>query len=254
MPRDAKLYYMVQRVVATLISMIISLAMLFSMSNCESATEMCRCRKGLTAEADYVISPYDEIMKSVEMESGIDWRLLSAIARTESDFQAEAVSKRGAMGLMQIMPHIGEHFGLSGEELIDPRNNVRTAAALLEEIHTMIKVPTGVSDMDALSLVLASYNGGLGHVADARRLARAYGADMNSWVDVSHFLTLKSDPAYYEHEVVSYGKFTGSRQTIAYVRNVINRYKRYCSFAEPISVDDAVCELPCPIHGAENML
>ena len=245
---------MVRRVIVTFISITISLAMLFSMSRCESVAEMCRCRKVLTDGVECVISPYDEIMQSVEIESGIDWRLLSAIAHTESNFRADAVSKRGAVGLMQIMPYIGRHFGLTEEELMDPKYNVRTAAALLEEIDSMIKVPESVSFEDAMSLVLASYNGGLGHIADARRLARAHGADMNSWEDVSRFLTLKSDPEYYQHEVVSYGKFTGSRQTIAYVRNVMRRYERYCAIAEPISQGVEVCESDCPIHSSQDLL
>ena len=245
---------MVRRVIVTFISITISLAMLFSMSRCESVTEMCRCRKGLVEEVGYVISPYDDLMKVVGYESGLDWRLLSAIAHTESNFNADAVSRRGALGLMQIMPHIGEHFGLSAEELVLPQNNVRAAAALLEEIASMIKVPQSVSIEDAMSLVLACYNGGLGHVADARRLARAYGANMNSWEDVARYLSLKSEPEYYEHEVVSYGKFTGSRQTIAYVRNVMKRYRRYCSIAEPASAEDIICELNCPVHGAQYLL
>ena len=245
---------MVKRVVATFISTTISLAMLFTMSKCESVTKMCKCRQDLATEKICVISPYDEVMKSVSRESGIDWRLLSAIARTESDFCAEAVSKRGAMGLMQIMPHIGAHFGLSAEELSNPYNNVRAAAALLSEIYSMIKVPAGVPEKDVLSLVLACYNGGLGHVADARRLARAHGDNMNSWDDVSRYLTLKNSPEYYEHEVVSYGRFTGSRQTIAYVRNVMKRYDRYCTMAEPIIPEDIVCESECPIHKSQEML
>lgn len=244
---------MVKRVVATFISMTISLAMLFSMGRCESMAEMCRCRKDLAAEMDFVISPYDEIMQLVGIETGLDWRLLSAIAHTESNFRADAVSKRGAVGLMQIMPHIGQHFGLEVEELINPQHNVRAAASLLEEIEQMIKVPESVSPEERMCLVLASYNGGLGHIADARRLARAHGADMNSWKDVSRFLTLKSEPEYYEHEVVSYGKFTGSRQTIAYVRNVMKRYNRYCTIAEPISVEE-FCEAQCPIHSLHNLL
>ena len=244
---------MVQRVVATFISMMISLAMLFSITRCESVAERCRCRKNLATEVEYIISPYDQIMQSVGIESGIDWRLLSAIAHTESNFRADAVSNQGAMGLMQIMPHIGEHFGLTAEELVVPLNNIRTAAALLEEINSMIKVPNSASVEDSMSLVLASYNGGLGHVADARRLARAHGADMNSWEDVAHYLSLKSEPEYYQHEVVSYGKFTGSRQTIAYVRNVMKRYRRYCTIAEPMTIEE-FCEAQCPIHSLQNLI
>ena len=245
---------MVKRVVATLISVAISLIMLFSLNRCESVAEMCRCRKNLTGEGEYVISQYDDIMKIVGVESGIDWRLLSAIAHTESNFRADAVSKRGATGLMQIMPHIGEHFGMTVEDLTNPQNNVRAAAALLEEIGQMIKVPEDVPFEDAMSLVLASYNGGLGHVADARRLARAHGDDMNSWEDVSRYLALKSNPEYYEHEVVSYGKFTGSRQTIAYVSNVMRRYRRYCIIAEPVTLVSMLGWEDCPIHNSDNLL
>lgn len=245
---------MVQRVVATFISIAISLTALFTMSMCKSVAEMCRCRKGLSEEIGYVISPYDDIMKIVGYESGLDWRLLSAIAHTESNFNADAVSKRGAMGLMQIMPHIGEHFGMTVEELKSPIYNVYAAAYLLEEIAGMIKVPSDVSFEDSMSLVLACYNGGLGHVADARRLARAHGADMNSWEDVAHYLSLKSDPAYYEHEVVSYGKFTGSRQTIAYVRNVMKRYRRYCAIAEPATESEVMAEMQCPVHGIHRLM
>ncbi len=244
---------MVQRVVTTFISTVISLTVLFVTSRCESVAEMCRCRKDLIGDISYTISPYDEVMQRVERESGIDWRLLSAIAHTESNFREDAVSRRGAAGLMQIMPHIGEHFGLTVEELMLPHNNVRTAAALLEEIDTMIQIPESVPFEDAMSLILACYNGGLGHVADARRLAKAHGGNMNSWKDVSHYLSLKNNPEYYQHEVVSYGKFAGSRQTIAYVRNVMNRYRRYCSIAEPVDFVYTVCELPCPVH-SENLL
>ena len=239
---------MVKRIVATFISIAISLTTLFLVVRCESATERGRGREDLLGDSSNAISPYDDIMKIVGLESGIDWRLLCAIAYTESNVRADAVSERGATGLRQIMPHIGEHFGMTPQELMLPHNNVRAAAALLEEIGAMMGIPETISFEDGMSLVLASYNGGLGHVADARRLARAHGADMNSWEDVSHYLSLKNDPEYYEHEVVSYGKFTGSRQTIAYVRNVMRRYRRYCSIADPVTIESMFCEALCPMN------
>ena len=134
--------------------------------------DKCTIRTG----GNKTISDYDDIMKSVGRESGIDWRLLSAIAHTESNFRADAVSSRGAVGLMQIMPSIGEHFGLTAEELQDPHNNVRVAAMLLEEIDSMVQLPNAISREDSLGIVLACYNGGLGHVSDARRLAHGPGA------------------------------------------------------------------------------
>lgn len=230
-------FHMLKRTLSTFLFIIVSLAALSAVMyvpECSSlamrgiVAEKC----GVCAHGKRPISDYDNIMKSVGNEAGIDWRLLSAIAYTESHFNADAVSSRGAVGLMQIMPKIGEHFGLTAEELQDPHNNVRVAAMLLDEIDSMVQLPAGIPREDSLGIVLACYNGGLGHVSDARRLARANGEDMNSWDVVSRYLALKSDPEYYEQDVVSYGKFSGGRQTSAYVRNVMKRYKRYCSMTD----------------------
>ena len=78
-----------------------------------------------------------------------------------------------------------------------------------------------------MSIILACYNGGVGHVADARRLAKSNGEDPNSWEVVARYLKLKADPAIYQSDLVRHGRFTGSRQTIAYVREVIERYDHY---------------------------
>lgn len=222
---------MVKRIVISLSFISVSLAALYAALDRMHPVEEPR-GDGLLAAGEYLISAYDNIMRSVGAEEGIDWRLLSAIAHTESHFRPDAVSKRGAVGLMQIMPGIGEHFGIPPEELCEPHKNIRAAAMLLDEIDSMVRLPEGVPHDDGLCIVLACYNGGLGHVSDARRLARAHGENMNSWETVSRYLSLKDDPDFYEHEVVAYGKFTGSRQTIAYVRNVMKRYKRYCRITD----------------------
>ena len=65
-----------------------------------------------------------------------------------------------------------------------------------------------------------------------RELARVNGEDPNSWEVVLRYLELKSDPAYYQHEVVKCGKFTGYRQTRAFVQDVMNRYNKYCRIAQ----------------------
>ena len=49
---------------------------------------------------------------------------------------------------------------------------------------------------------------------------------------VSRYLRLKAEPEYYQSEVVRNGRFTGSRQTLAYVRDVMGRYDKYCRLAE----------------------
>jgi soluble lytic murein transglycosylase len=120
---------------------------------------MCRCRKDLTDGVECVISPYDEIMQSVEIESGIDWRLLSAIAHTESNFRADAVSKRGAVGLMQIMPDTGswiaEKLNLENftkEDLLDCEKNIMMGVWYLDYL-------LGRFDYN-IETTIAAYNAG----------------------------------------------------------------------------------------------
>ncbi len=183
------------------------------------------------AEVAHTISVYDELIRSVSEEEGYDWRLMSAIAYHESRFSPDIVSKRGAAGLMQIMPAVARQFNITGDRLLDPETNVRLAAQVLSKINAGLRFAPGTSDDDRMSIMLASYNGGIGHVNDARRLARSHGENPDSWETVARYLAFKALPEYYEQQEVRCGRFTGSRQTTAYVRDVLNRYDRYCRIA-----------------------
>ena len=178
-----------------------------------------------------VISAYDGLIRSISEKEGNDWRLMSAIAYHESRFTPDIVSRSGARGLMQIMPSVARQFDVPVEQIADPETNVWLANRLMTTIQTMLRFPQGTSEKDRMSIVLACYNGGIGHVNDARRLARLHGEDPNSWEVVSRYLELKAQPEYYENDAVKCGRFTGYRQTKAYVDDVIGRYDTYCRLA-----------------------
>ena len=180
-------------------------------------------------EPHYLISQFDDIMRKVGEEQGQDWRFMSAIAYSESRFIENLESGQGAKGIMQIRPVVARHFNVPVESISDTETNVRLAGMLLTELSDMLRMPLSTPEQDRLSIILASYNAGIGHVLDARRLARAEGANPNSWADVSHYLELKSTPDYYENEIVQCGKFTGSSQTISYVKQVMCKYNQYKS-------------------------
>ena len=61
---------------------------------------------------------------------------------------------------------------------------------------------------------------------DARRLARKYGKNPDSWADVSEYLLLKSDPEYYNDPLSKSGYARGA-EPVNYVREILNRYERY---------------------------
>ncbi len=178
-------------------------------------------------EEQYLISQYDKIFQEVGARYGVDWLLLSAIARVESEFRFDAVSRVGAVGLMQIMPSTAKSMGYARETLFDVRTNVEVAAKLLHENNKMLRLSRKFDTAERLNFILACYNAGYSRVADARRLASYYEDDTNRWSVVMNYLSLLSEPEYAQHEVVQSGAFYGSDETIAYVSKVIYVYNIY---------------------------
>lgn len=173
------------------------------------------------------ISPFDEVFRQEGARAGYDWLLLAAIAYRESRFDHRAVSPRGARGLMQIMPATARRLGIHGERIVDPRTNVRLATRLLLGLERSLRLPATMPENERTRILLAAYNAGIGHVIDARRLARRHAADPNRWADVSDFLALKADSLYYADSSLSSGAFRGARETIAFVSAVERRYRAY---------------------------
>ena len=79
--------------------------------------------------------------------------LALAVAKVESDFQAEALSHKGARGVMQIMPRTArDKFGVAADELWDARLNVQLGLNFLEQLIERYGGSWG--------LALSHYNGG----------------------------------------------------------------------------------------------
>lgn len=99
-------------------------------------------------------------------ENGIDRALLEAIAATESAFEVDAVSGKGAVGVMQVMPITARQYGVTGAQRKDielqlkkPSVNIGIAARHLSYLHKKYG--------GRLELVLAAYNAGEVAVAQA---------------------------------------------------------------------------------------
>ncbi len=93
--------------------------------------------------------------------------LALALAKVESDFQAGALSERGARGVMQIMPRTARHeFGVAADELWQPRLNIQLGLSFLEQL---IGRYGGRWD-----LALSHYNGGSLHGSGATAKAHGY--------------------------------------------------------------------------------
>lgn len=170
------------------------------------------------------ISPYDELIKKYSGEIGWDWRLLASMIYQESRFQADVSSWAGASGLMQLMPGTARRFGV--RDISDPEENIRAGVRYIAWLDGTLedRLP---DEEERLKFILASYNVGLGHILDARALARKYGRDPDRWTDnVDYFVLNKSNPDYFLDPVVRHGYARGS-EPFRYVNEILHRYDHY---------------------------
>jgi soluble lytic murein transglycosylase-like protein len=95
-------------------------------------------------------SQYDAIIERAAHTAAVQPNLLRAVIVVESGFNVRAMSKRGAMGLMQLMPATAARFGIS--DSFDPGQNVNAGARYLKFLLDRFG--------QNLSLALAAYNAG----------------------------------------------------------------------------------------------
>jgi len=93
---------------------------------------------------------YDSIIEKAALSSSVEANLLRAVIVVESGFNCRAVSKRGAVGLMQLMPATATRFGVSNP--YDPRENVHAGAQYLKFLIDRFG--------QNIRLALAAYNAG----------------------------------------------------------------------------------------------
>lgn len=169
------------------------------------------------------ISPFDHIIKAEGMRLKWDWKLLAALIYQESKFLPDAQAWTGASGLMQLMPETAARFG--ADSVFDPVENIRAGVSYLAHLQAYW-IDTLQDSSKAIPFILASYNVGLGHLLDAQRLAAKHDGDPQQWEHVSTFLELKSQPQYYQDEVVRHGYCRGG-EPVAYVRDILLLWDHY---------------------------
>jgi soluble lytic murein transglycosylase-like protein len=148
--------------------------------------------------AFFEISPSFRQVKHHLLEAsrtqGIDYELLKALIATESGFDTRAVSPKGAIGLMQLMPATAERYGVTGDKktplekkLTDPRTNIRTGVRYLRYLIDLFP--------GRLDLALAAYNAGEGAVQRAGNKVPNYRETQNYVKTVMQLYTALKPPA-----------------------------------------------------------
>ena len=107
-------------------------------------------REKSSAIQRYSSEKYDELISHASERYGVSFPLLKAIIKAESDFDPYAVSKKGATGLMQIMPENFKPLGI--RDPFDPWQNINAGARYFKQMYDRFK--------GKLALSLAAYNAG----------------------------------------------------------------------------------------------
>ena len=153
------------------------------------------------------ISPYDALVKQNANEMGWDWRLLSAMIYHESKFINESCSDKGAVGLMQIH---SERYSV--DTLLDPAVNISIGTKYLTYLSGMF-AEHGADSVECLKFALAAYNAGEGNILKCIRTAEEMGVDPTRWDNIVS--VIPEVPGFH------------GKQTIAYVREVLDTYEEY---------------------------
>lgn len=129
---------------------------------------------------------YFNIIKDAAEKTNLEKSLLLAVIKVESDFNANALSPKGAMGLMQLMPGTANDLGLI--DPFDPAQNIHGGAKYLSDC---------INRFMDLRLGLAAYNAGPNLVAKLKRIpsieeTQNYVKNVMKYVEIYNRLTLSN--------------------------------------------------------------
>ncbi len=161
---------------------------------------------------------YRDFFLEAERSTGIDWRLLAAIAYQESQWDPAAVSPTGVRGMMMLTEHTAGMMEV--KDRLDARGSILGGAHYYLRVRR--KVPERIGEPDRSWLAVAAYNLGFGHLEDARIITQTQGADPDRWDEVRARLPLLSDKAWFSR--VQRG-FAPGPTAVTYVDNVRRYYE-----------------------------
>ena len=180
-----------------------------------------------------VLPKYRDAFYSAQLETGIDWRLLAALAYQESQWDPMATSPTGVRGMMMLTEDTADALGVSNR--LDPVQSIRAGARYLNGL--IDTLPPSVGRPDRQWLAMAAYNLGMGHLNAARHIAKKLKADPDSWYEMKTVLPLLARPEYYSR--LKSGKGRGGEAVIMVenVRVYAEILKRYEKPYLPMALD-----------------
>lgn len=160
--------------------------------------------------------PFKKIVQRAAEKHNLDWRLITAQMYQESQFDPDAQSPAGAFGLMQLTSSTAERFNV--KDVLNPWQNISAGARYLKKLYDYF---SGIPEQDRLFMALAAYNVGLGHIFDARNLARKLKLPPDKWASMVEVLPLLEQRTYYKD--ARHGYCRGS-EAVKYIEQIMVYY------------------------------
>lgn len=149
-------------------------------------------------------------------KTDLPWELLAAVSYQESHWNPNATSPTGVRGMMMLTMNTARSLHVTNR--LDPTQSILGGAQYFRRIYNML--PKEIQEPDRTWITLASYNIGLGHILDVRKLIARNGGNPNQWQSIREWLPRKHQAKWYSQ--TRYG-FARGREAVIYVEN-IRRY------------------------------
>ncbi len=172
-----------------------------------------------------LLPKYRPMFQNAQIATGIDWRLLAALAYQESQWNPLATSPTGVRGMMMLTEDTADELGVGNR--LDPNQSILAGAQYLADLRDAL--PPEIVEPDRLWMALAAYNLGLGHLKAGRHIAGKLNVDPDSWYAMKKVLPLLAQPKYYQR--LKSGKGRGGEavimvENIRVFADIINRHER----------------------------
>lgn len=156
---------------------------------------------------------YKKAFKQAAKKNKLSWTLLAAQAYQESHWRANAKSPTGVRGMMMLTRTTAKELGVANR--LDANESIQGGALYLKRLRK--RLPKTIGESDKTWIALAAYNVGMGHIWDARKLARELNKNPDSWQDLATVLPLLTKKKYYKNLKHGYAR---GYEPVSYVKNI----------------------------------
>jgi membrane-bound lytic murein transglycosylase MltF len=168
--------------------------------------------KNSTSEAEMKkFKAYVKYFQQYAAQYNFDYVMLAAQGYQESMLNQDRVSPRGAVGIMQVLPHYAAANPINIPNVHNPKDNIHAGAKMLAQIAKTYFTDPGIDELNKTLFTFAAYNAGPNRIIRLRKQAQAEGLDPNVW---------------FGNVELEVAKDIG-QETVQYVSNIYKYYVAY---------------------------